>query len=202
MLVPSGLRRDGRHLGAEPLEGRRCDPGVGAVRAIDGDPKARQVAAEPLEHVLEVAVDRDLDAVDCAAAGRRRVEQRLDLLLRLVGQLAPVAVEELDAVVLGRVVRRRDDDAEVEREERDRRCRKHSREDRVPAGGHDPAREGLLELGAGAARVAADEDAPAAGPERRRLAELLDELGRQVLADDPTDAVGAEVPAQQPVSAC
>ena len=43
-----------------------------------------------------------------------RVEERLDLLLLRVDELLPVAVEELDAVVLGRVVRRGDDDAEVE----------------------------------------------------------------------------------------
>ena len=73
-----------------------------------------EVGAEALEHVLEVAVDGDVDAVDLAAARRGRVEQRLDLLLRRVGELAALAVEELDAVVLRRVVRRRDDDAEVE----------------------------------------------------------------------------------------
>jgi hypothetical protein len=59
------------------------------------------VRAEPLEHVLEVAVRRDADLVDLAAARPGLVEQRLDLLLLLVGQLLAVAVEELDAVVLG-----------------------------------------------------------------------------------------------------
>ena len=69
-------------------------------------------------------------------------------------------------------------------------------EHRVPARGDDAARERLLELGAGAARVAADEDAAAARPARHGAAELLDELGRQRLADDAADAVRAEVPPQ------
>ena len=56
-----------------------------------------------------------------------------------------------------------------------------------------PRDERILELGARAARVAADEDAPRAGPERRRPAEPLDELGRERLADDAAHAVGSEV---------
>jgi hypothetical protein len=64
--------------------------------------------------VLEVAVGRDLDACDLAAARRGGVEERLDLLLLRVGELLAVRVEELDAVVLRRVVRRRDDRAEVQ----------------------------------------------------------------------------------------
>ena len=149
--------------------------------------------AEALEHVLQIAVGRDADAVDLAAAGRGRVEQRLDLLLGGVGQLAARAVEELDAVVLGRVVRRGDDDAEVEAEQRDGRSRHDACEHRGAAGGDDAARERLFELLARAARVAPDEDAAAARPEGRRLAELLDEIDGEELADDAPDPVGAEV---------
>ena len=129
------------------------------------------------------------------------VEQRLDLLLRRVGQLVARRVEELDAVVLGRVVRRRDDDAEVEREQRDRGRRQHAAEDAVAAGGDDAARERLLELDAGRARVAADEHLRGAGPERRRAAEPLDELRREELAHDPANTVGAEVPARHVAAA-
>ena len=143
---PVRLVADRRDLRAELLERLRREPGVGAVRAVDRDPKAGEVGAEALEHVLEVAVRSDLDAVDLAAAGRRPVEQRLDLLLGGVGQLAAVAVEELDAVVLGRVVRGGDDRAEIEAEQRDRRSRQHAGEDGAPAGGGDAARERLLEL--------------------------------------------------------
>ena len=62
--------------------------------------------------------------------------------------LWPVRVEELDAVVLGRVVRRGDDDAEVEREQRDGGRRQHAAEDAVAAGRDDAACERLLELDA------------------------------------------------------
>jgi hypothetical protein len=51
------------------------------------------------------------------------VEQRLDLLFGGVAEFPPVAVEDLDPVVLGRVVRSRDDDPEVEREQRNCRGR-------------------------------------------------------------------------------
>ena len=118
--------------------------------------------------------------------------------------LWPSRVEELDAVVLGRVVRGRDDDAEVEREQRDGRRRQDAAEDAVAAGRDDAARERLLELDARGARVAADEDLRRARPERRRAAEPLDELGRQELAHDAADAIGAEVPPshERRVTAC
>ena len=124
--------------------------------------------------------------------GAWAVEQGFDLLLLLVDEL-PARAEELDAVVLGRVVRRRDDDAELVGEERDRRGREHAAEDGDAAGRGDAARDRLLELGAGAARVASDQDSPAAAPERRRLPDPLDELGRQVGADDATHPVCSEV---------
>ena len=56
-----------------------------------------------------------------------------------------------------------------------------------------PRANACLELGARAARVAPDEDASRAAPERRRAAEPLDEVGREELADDAADAVGPEV---------
>ena len=49
-----------------------------------------------------------------------------------------------------------------------------------------------LELGSGAAGVAADEHATAPGPQRHRAADALDQLGRQRLAHDAAHAVGAE----------
>jgi len=82
------------------LERLRRDPGVGAVCAVDHEPEARQVGAEPLDDVLEVAVGRDADVVD--RAGRVRggcVEERLDLLLDRVGQRA-ICLPVLGLVVL------------------------------------------------------------------------------------------------------
>ena len=184
---------DGDHLRAELLERLRREAGVGAVRAVDRDAEAGQVGAEALEHVLEVAVRRDLDPVDLAAAGSRRVEERLDLLLGGVRQLAAVAVEELDAVVLRRVVRGGDHRAEIEAEQRDRGRRQDAGEHGGSSRRGDPVRERLLELEAAGARVAPHEDTAAPAPERRRLAEPLDEVGRQRLADDAANAVRSEV---------
>ena len=147
--------------------------------------------------MLEVAVGGDADLVDVSATGPGPVEKRLDLLLLLVGQLLPVAVEELDTVVLRRVVRGGDDAAEIECQQRDRRRREHSRDDGVSAGRRDPVCERRLELHAGGTRVAPDEDPSASGPQRCGPAEPLDELSRQVLADNATDTVRAEVLSRQ-----
>ena len=76
------LVADRLDLRAELGERARRDVRVRAVRAVDGDAQAAEVRAEALEHVLEVAVDGDADVIDLTAAGRGRVEQRLDLLLR------------------------------------------------------------------------------------------------------------------------
>ena len=57
-----------------------------------------------------------------------------------------------------------------------------------------PRRERLLELDPRRARVPTDEHAAASGPQRDSLAQFLDELGRQALADDPADPSDAEVP--------
>src|SRR5712691_9606980 len=188
---------DRSHLRAEVLEGPWRDPREGAVRAVDADAQTGQVGAKPVEDVVEIAVDRDLQIVDLASlrVARRSVEQRLDLFLVRVGELAACFVKELDAVVLGRVVRGRDHGAKVESEERDRRRRKHPGEDGVAAGRRDAAREGTLELAAGGARVPADEDRTTPAPERCRPTEPLDQLRSQVLADDPAYPICAEVPA-------
>ena len=57
-----------------------------------------------------------------------------------VGELLPVTVEELDTVVLGRIVGCGDHAAEVEREQRDGWGRKHACDHRVPARRGDSAR--------------------------------------------------------------
>ncbi len=142
----------------------------------------------------EVVTRRIVECLDRPAARSSGVEERLDLLLLFVDELAAGA-EELDAVVLGRVVRSRDHDPELGGEKGDRGRRKHATEDGHASCRGDAARHRLLELGAGATCVAADEDAPTAGPQRRSLPDPLDELGGQVDADDPTDSVRSEVAA-------
>ena len=163
----------------------RREAGVRAVRAVDRDAQAGQVRAEALEHVL-----RDSCRRRCRRGRSRRrrgagASSSASISSSAASvSLRPVAVEELDAVVLGRVVRRRDDDAEIEPEQRDGRSRHDACEHGGAAGRDDAARECLFELLARAARVAADEHATAARPERRRLAELLDEIGGEELAHD------------------
>jgi hypothetical protein len=190
-----GLIADRRHVGAQAGERLRRDPRVRAVRAVDDDAQPVELAAEALEHVLQVALRGDAHAVDRAAARAVGGEQRFDLLLGGVHELLPVTVEELDAVVLGRVVRGGDHDAEVEREQRNGRSGEHTCQHGVSAGRHDAPRERLLELFSRRARIPADEHASAPAPERRRLAELLDELRGEVRAHDAAHAVGAEVAA-------
>src|SRR6266540_49581 len=192
---PIRLNADRRDDRAESLERARRDLAVGAVGAVDADLEAGEVRAEALDDVIEVAVVRNADAIDLAAARCSRVEQRLDLLLVLVAQLLPLAVEELDAVVLRRIVRCGDHGSDVQRQQRDRRCREYSRQDGGAAGRRDAATQRLFELDAGCARVPTDEHAASSRPERDRLAEPLDQLGCQALADNPADAVCSEVSA-------
>ena len=140
----------------------------------------------------DVALPRVVGTLDRAAAGAGCVEQRLDLLFLLVDELAAVE-EELHAVVLGRVVRGRHDDAEVLGEKRDSRGRKNAAENRGAARGHDPSGDRLLELVSRRARVAADEHAPTSRPQRRGACGPFDEIRRQVGADDAANTIGSEV---------
>src|SRR4051812_34175356 len=188
-----GLDADHGDACAEALERARRDLGVSTVCAVDADAQPREIGAESVDHVLQIAVSCNLDVIDRAAPRRVGVEERFDLLLARVAQLLAMRVEELDAVVLRRVVRRRDLGTEVEGEQRDRGGRQHTGQHSVPAGRSDPAGERFLELDTRGARVAADEDATAAGPQGDGLPELLDELRRDRLADDPADTVGSEV---------
>ena len=62
----------------------------------DGNAETAQIGAEAIENVIEVAVRGNLHAVDLTAALGRSVEERLDLLLRRIRELAALAAEELD----------------------------------------------------------------------------------------------------------
>ena len=137
------------------------------------------------ENVVEILIGELVVSLHAATVGCAGIEKRLDLLLDRVGELGAVAVEELDAVVLRRVVRGGDDGAEIEREQRDRRRRQHAAEHGRAAGRGDAARERILELRSRRARVTTHEDVARAGPDRRGPTEPFDQLGRQALADDP-----------------
>ena len=142
-----GRVTDRVHLRPALLERLRSEAGVGAVRAVDDDPQAAQIRAEALEDVLLVGVRRDLDLLDLPLVDAGRGDQQLlDLLLGRIGELVAVGVEELDAVVLRRVVRRGDHDPEVEREQCNGRRREDAAEDASPPAEITPARERLFEL--------------------------------------------------------
>ena len=192
-VAPVRCDADCVHLGTQVRERPRSEARERAVRAIDADSQTREIGAEALHDVVEVALACIVHALGGAAAADRSVEERLDLLLLGVGELSPVGLEELDAVVLGRVVRRGDDGPQVLGEKGDRRSRQDSTENRGSACRGDSARERGLELRPRPARVAPHEDAARAAPESRRLSEPLDEVGRQVLPDNTANPVGPEV---------
>ena len=171
------------------------EPRVRAVLAVDDHLEAGEVGAEALVDVREVRVGRDFDVLDptLVDAGRRN-EELLDLLLRPIRELATFRVEELDAVVLRRVVRRGDDDAEIQRQQRDRGV------GRTPPRMQSPPTETTPRANASSsatpdARVSRPTKTFAAPVHMRsRTPEPLDELGREELAHDAADTVGAEVP--------
>jgi hypothetical protein len=210
----AAVRRVVEHLdvGAEAAEDLRRRAVRRAVGAIERDPAAAQVeAGEALVQRAQVVLQRALQRAD--AADRRgggavgRLQRALDLQLDGVGQLEPVAAEELDAVVAVRVVRGAQDDAEVERvatdQERRAGRREHAAEQRFAAGGGDARGDRGLEHLAGLAGVADDEHAGHGGVDapRRRTGERQRQFRGQELPGDSPHPVGAEELAGQAVSA-
>ena len=174
------LRDDAR---AELLEDLGRDAVGRPLPAVDDHLEAveRQVARERVLHEDVVAPDRVVDAERLADRGGRRTErvdrvrehEPLDLRLDLVGQLEPRPAEELDAVVLERVVGGGDDHpgvrAECPREERDPGRGERTDEQHVDAHRADAGRHRGLEHVAGEPRVLADQDLV---PVRRPLAHV------------------------------
>ena len=131
------VRRHGdrEHLGAEFPEHRRGDLIAGAMRAIDDDPHAiePQPFGKALLDKFDVAAGRVVEPLGATELGRGRPvrgafsQALLDPRFELVGQLVPVAPEQLDPVIGKRVVRGGDDDADIgpeaARQHRDRRGR-------------------------------------------------------------------------------
>src|SRR3954452_24179501 len=110
MLRPSGRSPRDRDVGAEVAEDRRRRAVGRAVGAVEQDAHAREVqTAEARTQRGEVVVERVAGAADAPDRGRaardsRRLELALDRLLGLVGELVARRAEELDAVVVERVV--------------------------------------------------------------------------------------------------
>ena len=200
-----GLGGHRLHIRAQAAEDLRRHAVGGPMGAVEQHAQPRQV--ERLEARLELAQVVSARAVELAhPAGRRREtlarkHRALHLALHRVGQLEAVGAEELDAVVLVRVVRGRHHAGEVEAEAADeqRRARRgeYARDQRVPACRGNPGGQRGLEHLAGLACVADDQDL---GSVRRRpgggrTAERQREVGSEKVADGSTNAIGAEEPA-------
>jgi hypothetical protein len=124
----------------------------------------------------------------------------LDARLGLVGQLAAAGIEELDAVVLVRIVRGADDHAEVAletlRQVRDAGGRQRADQHHVHARCDEARFERRFEHVAGEPRVLAHEDRAAFGREhaRRGTRQPQRELdGERMLADSTAHPIGTEV---------
>ena len=129
------------------------------------------------------------------------IDQRLDLGLDRIGELVAVRAEQLDPVVLERIVRSRNHHAEIgaerPREHRDGGRRHRSEQIDVHPDGGEAGGQRALDHVAGAARVLADHDAVAVlafdEVQPRRHPDLHRELRRQLVARASTNAVGTEI---------
>ena len=168
------LDADGDDVGAQFPQRFRHHLVAGAVGAIDHDAQAieAEVARKRALGEFDIAV---MDAVDAAGAAKacalreatlhRLVEQLLDLLLDIVGQLEALRPEQLDAVVFKRIVRGRDHHAEVGPhrfgQHRHRRRRHRAEQEHVHAHRREAGHHGVFDHVAGPPRILADDDAMA-----------------------------------------
>ena len=129
------------------------------------------------------------------------IEQRLDLGFDLVAELVAVRPEQLDAVVVERIVRGRDHHAEIgahrARQHADRRRRDRAGEQHVHADRGEAGDQRGLDHVAGQAGVLADQDAMAVFAVLEDQPGGLTDLERQFRGNDPVgpaaNAVGAEI---------
>ena len=124
----------------------------------------------------------------------------LDRRLGPDGELPTAGAEELDAVVLGRVVRRRDHDPDVAVEQvhqvRDRRGRQDPAEQHVGTGPRRAVDERALDTRPRGAGVTSDDDPRRRGaftrPDGDGPSDVADEVVAQLRVGVPADAVGSE----------
>jgi hypothetical protein len=177
------------------------------LRPVEGE-----LLREARLHELDVAAARVLHLLGAAKPVRGRHapavgagEARLDPRLDLVGQLVAVRPEQLDAVVLERVVRGGDDHAKIGLERAgqhgDGRRRQGAEQDHVHAHGHEPGGQRRLQHVAGQPGVLADHDPVqmAAARELRAGRQRDPERGfrgHRLEVRRAADAVGAEEPAR------
>ena len=129
------------------------------------------------------------------------IDQRFDLMLDLVGQLEAVRAEELDAVVVERIVRGRDHHAEIgahgAREHPDRGGGNWAGEQHVHSDRGEARDQRGLDHVAGETGVLADEHAvamvAAAEDQTGRLPDLERQLRRDLAVGTATNAVSAKI---------
>ena len=167
-----GLDSDLDDLGAQLPQRLGRHLVAGAVGAIDDDaqPVEAQLARQRALGEFDVAFLRAFDSrctANCLGGDQQfggvGVDQLLDLLLGVVRQLVAFGIEQLDAVVVERVVRGRDHDAEVgaqrARQHGDGRRRHRPEQKHVHADRGEARHERGLEHVAGQAGILADDDA-------------------------------------------
>ena len=171
-VLPVRFVKQGGHLRTQFGEGIRGDAVCGAVGAVQDDPASLEgvFLGEGMLQKNDVPAPGVFHAVGLAQFGRRGVERvqvvreddRFDGTLCVIGKFIAIAAEDLDAVVLERIMRSRYDDASVGPhavgEIGDPRCGDHTDQDGIDAHGTDSGNEGILQHVSGNARVFTDDD--------------------------------------------
>ncbi|MCY1412218.1 hypothetical protein D9M71_276180 [compost metagenome] len=202
------LRGDHRHLGAQLAEYAGRHLVGGAMGAVEHQLEAGEIGAGRHAALaeLDVAAGRVVDPRRLAQLRRldhahRRIEQLLDHQLDLVRQLGSLAGEELDAVVVVRIVRGTDDDPGIGMEGAGqvghRRGGHRTEQHHVGARGNQSGLQGRLEHVAGDPRVLADQYLAVALATERHAggpAQPEHELGGdRKFADPSANAVGTKI---------
>jgi len=206
-----GRDADRNHIGAKLVENVRGDVVSRAMRAIDHDLHAAQVKIirEGRFAKFDVATGGVFDAADLAqfARGDARlgfVDGGFDGEFNVIVELLAIRAKELDAVVVVRVVRSRNDDAggqtQRARQVSHTRRRQRASQINIDAGGGEPGHERGFEHIAGNARVLADQHAGAIAmtATRQYAACRITELHRKfrrdrIFADQPPYPVRTKI---------
>ncbi len=205
-----GLDAERNDVGAKLPQCARGNAIGCAVGAIDDNAQSveRQVARQRALGEFDVAVVHAVDAAGAAEVvalgeflGHLGVDQLLDAEFDFVGKFVTVRAEQLDAVVVERVVGRRDHHPEIgthrTRQHRYRRRRHRAEQQHVHADGSKAGNQRGLDHVAGQPGVFADHHAMAMLAATETQARGLPDLERQFRRNDSigkaTDAVCAEI---------
>ncbi len=201
---------DGNHVGAQFPQRARRDFVGGAVGAIDDNAQAfeRHGLGQRQLGEFDVAILHAVDALGAAEIGafgellgEIGIDQLFDLGFHFVTELVAVRSEQLDAVVVERIVRSRDHDAKIgahrARQHADRRRRDWAGQQHIHADRGEACDQRVLDHVAGQTGVLADQDAVTVltVPEDQSCG--LADLERQFRGNDPvgkaTNAVSPEI---------